>query len=292
MKKLSLLTILFLFTLGIAQSQVRSDVWKTYRHEVGVGYGYNSIYAKLGENDKLGANLILQRSTFNANYRFYIFRFLSARANFTHGFVRKNDKSENRVDRANLRVDYKASFTEFSGLLEFHFFDETSTDGVGRQRRARGGLQRALALGVSVYAGVALDFIRPYGEYYGDRVEFKPLNDNPGIDPDVQSYDRSHFHIPVGVNLRYVIDKNWRLGLDVGYRIGFRSYIDHTSGVHYRDSEDQNVPNTYADRSFLGYVSYADGESEDNSGVPRTQGDGRTGYWVGLITLSYRIKIK
>ncbi len=287
---LLLLTCLLLLSEVTNAQKRRSDRWKTYRHEVGVGYGYSSIYAGLGEKDNLGVRSVLQRSTFNANYRFFILRFLSVKGSLMHGYTRKNDKAELQDDRPNnLRIDYKSSFSEFAGIAEFHLFDETSLARGGKQRRARGGLKSSLRFGISAYAGIAYSVIRPFGEYFGDEVELRPITSNPGVDVDVPSYDRGFLQVPLGVNIRYVVDKQWRVGLDLGYRLGFREYIGNVSGVYYtQEGASADAPSIYENESFVGVVTYGD----SNDPIGSLAGDnGRTGYFVGLLSLSYRIKL-
>lgn len=286
---LALIFLLLTVTLSYGQRK-RSDGWKTYRHEVGAGLGYNTVYAGLGENTGVGVRTILQRSTFSANYRFYVLKFLSVKGMIAHGYTRKNDKEGEQVDRPNnLRIDYKSSYSEFGGVAEFHLFDETGKSGGGRQRRARGGIKSAMRFGLSAYVGLSYSIIRPYGEYFGDRVELRPVTANPGSDMDVAGYDRGFLHVPLGVNIRYVIDKNWRLGLDLGYRIGFKEYIGNASGVYYtEEGASADAPSTFENESYVGVVTYGDSKEP----ISRlTSDNGRKNYFVGLLSLSYRIKL-
>lgn len=293
MKKNALSTIILLttfstFNLVIGQS---SNVWKKYRHDFTVGYGYNTLLATVGEKDNIGFDYMLQRSSFNLSYRYFIFNHFAIRGEFSQLYARKNDKDLNRDNRDNLRIDYETSMSEFGAIAEFHLFDETGKAQLGKTSRARGGISKLANFGVSVYAGIAGTYFKPVGEFVGQKVYLRPLNDNPGYNLDVSAYPRWNLHFPVGANIRLVLTENWRVGIDAGYRFGIRPYIDNVSGVYYdADIAPEGLPmNSWPDYTYAGYVHFDD---ERKSISDLQLQSGRQGYFVGMLTVSYRLKTR
>jgi hypothetical protein len=47
-----------------------NTAWKKYHHEA--SFGFNTFIAAIGENDKPEIPFVLQRSTFNGTYRFFL----------------------------------------------------------------------------------------------------------------------------------------------------------------------------------------------------------------------------
>lgn len=294
MKKILNITLL-LAALTVGEfspvfAQSGSTTWKKFRHDIGVGYGYNSLFAALGEDDKIGLNSVLQRSTFTASYRFFLLRRLALKTNLTHAYARKNDKKENLELRQNIPMDYQSSLSEFALLAEYHLIPESIAGKQGKVRRARGGTSKRFSLGLSVFGGIAVDYLRPYGEYFGQQVVLRPVNSNPGFDPVVSDYNRVNIHFPVGATFRYVINQNWRVGLEAGYRIGIRDYIDNVSAVYYRDGSEAAEPTGFPDESFSGgYVTF---EKEQAPVSTLASKKGRRSYFMGQLVLSYTLKTK
>jgi len=285
-KRLTALFTLLFICSGLFAQRGGNMAWQRYRHEVSVGYGINNTFASLGEDDAFDFNYIFQRSTFNASYRFFVFRHFAARASFSHAYARNNDKQREDEVSTNARIDYTATVSEFSLMAEYHIFDESSMGGRRRVRRARGGMSRGLKMGVSLLTGISMNFLRPYGEYFGQEVEFRPITD-PLTIPNDEQYRRLNFGIPLGAQARFVLNENWRIGAEFGYRFGLSEYINHVSGVYYRDESVTNPDPDSPDPSLVGYVTFAEDESPISS---LNDENGKRSYFFAFLTLAYRIK--
>lgn len=290
------ISVLSFLLLAVSNSPVfgqkgGNTSWTKYRHEGAVGYGLNTLYTGLGQNDNLTVTSVFQRSTFNLSYRYYFRRKFAVRGSFTQAYARKNDKVNIDSAQINLPIDYKSSMSEFAAMGEFHILDEVgNVKRKGKVRRARGGMTKGMNAGVSVFGGVALGRFNPYGEYYGSRMVFRPVNSSPGYDFDVDSYKRMHILFPVGATARLVLSENWRLGIEAGYRIGLRDYIDYVSAVYYRDGKPESTYSEYPDTDFAdGYVTF---EKENAPIATLASESGRRNYFFGMIVLSYRLKTK
>ncbi len=187
-----------LLVCGSAFAQRRGNTaWTKYRHEASIGYGVNTLFATLGERDNWGVNYVLQRSAFNGSYRFYALKNLAVRGSISHAYARKNDKGFNPDESPNVRLDYLSTLTEFAAIAEWHFIDETTKGRKSKVRRARGGVSKGLNVGLSLFTGVAVGYMRPIGEYFGEEVVFRPITD-PLTVPNTEEYRRTNIFFPVG----------------------------------------------------------------------------------------------
>lgn len=295
LKRTLTLTFVCLLWIGAANAQRGgSAAWKNYQHEVAVGYGFNTLFAKLGVRDNLGFGYMIQRSSFNTSYRYYFMRHFAVRGTVSHHYARKNDKNNEEFgfQSNNLPIDYKTTMTELGGVLEYHILDESQMGRrKGRVRRARGGMNRGLNTGLSLYAGVSGNYFRPLGEFQGALVTLHPVNTDPGYDTDVSDYKRLNFYIPAGATFRLVLSENWRFGIEGGYRFGFRDYINNVSAVYYRDGNPNPQRSPYTDTDYTGgNVTFSENAEV---GVSELSSEpGRRSYFFATFTLAYRFKTK
>ncbi|MEZ4721833.1 MAG: hypothetical protein R2813_08170 [Flavobacteriales bacterium] len=267
-----------------------STAWKKYQHEFSVGYGFNNYLVGIGDNDQIGVAFMLQRSTFNASYRYFLYKHVALRGSFTHAYSRKNDKSIVDTSRISLPIDYQATLTEFAAIAEYHIFDETVRGRRGKVRRARGGMSKSSKIGLSFFTGLAFDYKRMLGEYQGLSVELTPYNPNGGFDPP-NHYKKLHLHIPVGTQFRFVVSEHWRVGFEFGYRIGLKDYVDNVSSLYYTDNnrwgftqDGRELP----DASYVGQeVTFAK-EKAPFAGLASEKG--KRNYLFGTVTLAFRLK--
>ena len=285
------LPIIIIITLLIStgvHAQRGNQSWKKYRHEGSIGFGFNTFLAGIGEDDKFGTRFLLQRSTMNASYRYFFAKHFAVRGSFTHAYSRKNDKEIIDPTRINARLDYEMTLSEFGGMFEYHIFDETHMGSrKGKVRRARGGMSRGPKFGISLFAGSAFSYMRPYAELYGNRMVLKEYNANAGyVSPT--DYKKLHIHFPVGAHVRLVVAENWRIGFEAGHRFGLREYIGNVSTVYYKDQNPWAQTSEYTDTQFSGEYVTLDKENAPIATLANKKG--KRDYFFGMLTLSYRIK--
>lgn len=281
--------IILAILISTAASAQRGDQsWKKYRHEASIGYGFNSFLASIGEDDQFDVKFMLQRSTVNASYRYYFRKHWAARGSFSHAYSRKNDKEIVDPARINSRLDYEMTLSELGAMIEYHIFDETHMGSrKGKVRRARGGMSKGPKFGVSLFAGAALNYMRPFAELYGSKMILKQYSPNAGLVAP-KDYSRVNVHFPVGAQVRIVVAENWRIGIEAGYRLGIRDYIGNVSTVYYVDENPRAQNSEFTDTQFSGEYVTLDKETAPISSLA-SQG-GRRNYFFGMLTLAYRIK--
>ena len=282
MRFISIIILTILLAVA-AKAQKGNQARKKYHHEASIGFGFNSFLASIGDDDKFGTRFLLQRSTVNASYRCFFTKHWAARGSFSHAYSRKNDKTNVDPARINSRLDYEMTLSEFGGMIEYHIFDETHAE----LRRARVGISKGPKLGVSLFVGAAVDYMRPYAELFGSKMVLKQYSPNAGfVSP--KDYKKINFHFPVGAQVRLVVAEDWRIGFEAGYRLGVRDYIGNVSTVYYVDENPQAQNSDFTDTKFTGEYVTLDKEKAP-IGSLASQG-GRKNYFFGLMTLAYRIK--
>ncbi|MES2779951.1 MAG: DUF6089 family protein [Bacteroidota bacterium] len=132
-----------------------------------------------------------------------------------------------------------------------------------------------------VYGGLGLFYYEPKAIHpiTGEAIALRSLK------LDGLSYSPIALAVPLGVGVRYYLNKNWQIGLDLGMRFTSTSHLDDINGISYYQSptalpsEDARI---MSDRS--------EGNIYSNGGGKR----GKIGfitdmYYIGGVTLTYRL---
>ena len=202
---------------------------------------------------------------------------LMIRGGFTFSKVEGDDKY-NKKDYLKLRnLSFESKISEFSVLGEYSIFNIYN-----------------IRWTPYVFGGVAVYHFDPYAmDSTGNKVYLKPLStEGQGLSgyPESKPYSLTQVALPFGGGVKYAINDNFRIGLEVGVRKLFTDYLDDVS-TNYADAAD-----LLAERGQLA-VDYAYRGDEIPGGDPAypQKGAQRGGsnqmdwyYFTGLH-LTYRI---
>ncbi len=84
-----------------------------------------------------------------------------------------------------------------------------------------------------IFAGVSYFNFAPEAFYDNEWVPLQPLGtEGQGLDGFEEEYKLWEIAIPVGVGVKYAINDQWNVGLEVGLRKTFTDYIDDVSGLY------------------------------------------------------------
>jgi opacity protein-like surface antigen len=84
-----------------------------------------------------------------------------------------------------------------------------------------------------IFAGVAFFHYDPQAFIDNEWVNLQPLGtEGQGIDGFEEEYNLYQFAIPFGIGVKYALNDQWNIGLEVGLRKTFTDYIDDVSGVY------------------------------------------------------------
>ncbi len=144
------------------------------------------------------------------------------RAAFNYARVNGDDQfnSSQVLKERNLR--FESVIAEFSTVGEFYLFN------LYEKRYSP-----------YVFAGIALFYFDPYThDSAGKKIFLKPLStEGQGLYPDKPHYKKIQPAIPVGGGLKFALNDNIRIGIEIGFRKTFTDYIDDVS-TSYADPND------------------------------------------------------
>lgn len=142
-----------------------------------------------------------------------------------------------------------------------------------------------------VFAGVAAFHYNPYTyDASGQRIFLKPLGtEGQGIAGYPAPYKLTQFALPLGGGIKYAINYNWRIGLELGFRKLFTDYLDDVSGNYADEAEllagngQQAVEFSYRADDAGGSFFYPD------KGAQRGSPKYKDIYYFGGLHLTYRL---
>lgn len=200
-----------------------------YLGDIGNGAGPNRpfIYDLQLNKTKPGLGIFLR---YHASYR------LGIRANLMYGQATGDDVLTENQARRERNLHFKSNVTEFSTQIEWAFYKSKHA----KYRNLNQSFDRTIVISEFTafgFAGLGVFKFNPKTLYQGNWVELQPLGtegqlDNcpSGSDPGCKKkYRRVQLNIPMGVGIHYHINKQLRVGVEVGWRKLFTDYLDDIS---------------------------------------------------------------
>jgi len=84
-----------------------------------------------------------------------------------------------------------------------------------------------------IFAGVAFFHFDPQVFFDNEWVDVQPLGtEGQGLDGFEEPYKLYQFAIPFGIGVKYALNDQWNIGLEVGMRKTFTDHIDDVSGLY------------------------------------------------------------
>jgi uncharacterized protein DUF6089 len=199
------------------------------------------------------------------------------RAGLTHGKVAGADKYSSKPDLRLRNLSFESKITELSLLLEYSAFNLYNRKYTPY-----------------FFGGLALYHFNPYAtEANGLQVFLKPLStEGQGLAnyPDRKPYSLTQMSLPFGGGIRFALNDNVRLSLEIGLRKLFMDYLDDVSTT-YVDPSDllaEKGPKAVE-------ISYRGDEVPGGSPFYPTKGDQRGGanipdwYYFSGLHISFRL---
>jgi hypothetical protein len=188
---------------------------------------------------------------------------------------------------------FKSPVVELSAQYEFSWMKET----IGSRykvRRVRGRGKKGSDIYVYGFFGVAGYYFNPKAQLNGKWTALAPLNtEGQTLVATRPDYSRFQFAIPLGIGLKYSLNKTSSIGLEYGIRKVFTDYIDDVSTTYYDKGElAQNFGDESAqlsDPSLTGGPGPFTG-CQTCSGQQRGDPRDLDHYMFFLITYNYKLK--
>lgn len=290
------LTFCFII-LSALTAESYSQQWKRYRKEVYFGLGATNFLGDLGGADRIGTDapnpkalyrdleLVMTRPLAGAGYRYAIGMMQRVRGSLTWGILSGNDALTNEPTRHNRNLHFRSGVVELTSIYEY-YFNQESRGHRYNIRGARGmGSKNLTYYG---FAGVGLLYFNPKAQYNGRWVALRKLGtEGQGLPGGPKKYSPVTVCAPLGLGLKYAIDRNWRIGLELGYRKTLSDYIDDVSTNYYDNNQLRAAKGDAA--AFLADPNKGLIPGQSNIGEQRGDPKDKDAYVFGVISLNYRL---
>lgn len=284
----------------ILQFSVTTDAqqWKRFRKEFFGGIGATNFLGELGGADQVGTNFVRDleflatRPAISGGFRYMIGPNSRLRTSLYWGILKGDDATTNEPYRNNRNLHFRSGITELSAGYEHYLIDETG----GHRYNLRGARgMRGRKFTLYGHASIAVMYFNPKAKYDGKWVALQPLGtEGQGIAPGTKKYSRIGIAIPYGLGFKYALDRNWRIGMELGLRKTFTDYLDDVSTNYFDNdilrSERGDVAANLADPNKGNFPNQLDNNTGySQAGIQRGDPKDKDSYMFGVITLSYKI---
>lgn len=265
--------------------------WKRYRWETIYGMGFANFLGELGGADQVGTDYFKDyewkatRLALTAGLRFKQTQQISHKANITLGMVAGNDAWTEDPIRSTRNLNFRSPIVELAYNFEFYLRKEKR----GHRFKLR-GVKGLKSMGLYPYGffGIGGFWFLPQGKVDDKWTNLRKWNtEGQGITPTRTQYSQFQLAVPLGVGLKYAIDRRWLVSIEMGLRKTFTDYIDDVSTTYYPNAE---IRNTYGQTAALA----ADPTQESWIGAAPFQQRGdptdNDSYMFVLISANYKLK--
>lgn len=279
--------ILVAFIALLVPALVSAQQWKKTRTEVMAGFGAANILGDLGGADQIGTHLMkdlelsLTKPSVSVGYRYKLSPTMALRGYGTWMQLAGNDQLTAEPARNNRNLSFRSNVFEAFATFEFSIIEEKL-----KGRYAKRG--KKFPINVYVFGGVGGFYFNPKAQLDGKWYALKPLGtEGQGLPDGAKEYSLFQIAIPLGIGLKYPINKEWSVGLEYTLRTTFTDYIDDVSSNYY----DKEAIRTA--RGDLAYY-FADPTTNKikggtNTGEKRGDSDYNDSYLTAQVFVSYKI---
>jgi len=263
--------------------------WKHYRWETIYGAGISNCLTDLGGADTYGRNGLQDydwrstRPTLMVGMRFKQTQQISHKLNFTVGMIAADDKLTKEKYRNGRNLHFRSPILELGYNFEFYLKKEKR----GHRFKLRGvkGLKN---MGLYPYGffGISTFFFAPQANVGGDWKWLKPLTtEAQGISPTKKPYSLVQLSIPLGVGLKYAIDRRWLISIEYGLRKTFTDYLDDVSTIY----PNQDFLINEAKQGSVSALA-SDPTNNQEAGSQRGDATNNDSYMFLIIAANYKLK--
>ena len=299
MRTIYILFLILIFSATNSYSQ--GKYWKRYRHEFRLGIGPATFMGDLGGQIGDGKHFIQDfdiqstRMAFQMGYKYIVHPYFSVRGEMTFGMLAGDDRWSKNEIRRNRNLNFRTFLFEIAAMGEFYPLKER----VSHLYRINGvdGRKKNVIVNPYIFGGIALIAFNPKGQLNGEWLALRPLStEGQGLGGRPKQYSRVSIAFPLGIGMKFAINKNWGVGLELSGRYTISDYIDDVSTSYYHASAIQAAygPNAAAiqDKAidpslgWTGVIEYDDGRSNFlQRGDPKFT----DGYLFAIFNVHYRL---
>ena len=269
-----------------------AQLWKRSRAEFYFGAGATNFLGDLGGANAIGShtikdlNMPATRPVFQVGYSYRFTKQTQLQMALDYGFLYGSDKFTTERFRSNRNLTFRTAIYQFDAKYCLNL----SKQRPGHIYNLRGvrGLKNIQIISY-VFTGLGFFYFNPKGpDQQGNWVALHPLStEGEGIYASRPNYHLFQPNIPLGFGFKWLITRDWMVGIEYTYHKTFTDYIDDCS-------------TTYPDYTLLGrikgqqavYFSNPSLGKEPLAVSPNMQrGDpsNKDSYMFATITVRYKI---
>jgi len=303
MRRTLLLLIFYSIALNLSsQNFARPGDWKKFRKEIFISVGTANFLGDLGGRDAIGTDyspvdieLSETRTAFGLGYRYKVFRWFNVVTKFNYLIVRGDDALTNEPFRHNRNLNFKSNIFELSGRIELGWQSNKAGNRYGIKRTLTRRMKNNNH-SIFLFAGGAGFYFNPKGRTpSGHYVKLRPLHtEGQGLPNGPEQYNNYSIAIPLGIYYKATINKQWTVGVELGYRKTFTDYIDDVSTTYYdKATLEANYGTLSAQMADPSLGEIYGASLPDAVGNAAQRGDAQKDAYVSLeVTVGYIFKQK
>lgn len=270
-----------------------SDDWKANRLEYLLGAGASGFLGDLGGQDNVGKPFIYDLEPTETRYslqlgtRYYLREFHAIKTGLYYGRVRGSDENTQYPNRRFRNINFKSPIIELSAQYEFHVLRPKVLHLSGANST---NIFNGNRFGLYGSVGVGAFYFNPKGYYQGQWFDLHPLHtEGQGLPGGPRQYKRINITVPVGGGVSYLLNRNYKIGFEFGYRWTTTDYIDDVSGYFY---DNDAIRDSYGKlAAYFANPSVALGDVPDrewyNENQPRGGNSSNDTYMFLQVVLSH-----
>lgn len=297
MIKYKLFVVLFVLAVNTGYSQT----WKYMRQEVQAGIGGTSFFGELGgakgvaKHDFRDIRFSSTRPAINIGYKYMLMPLLSVKASFTSAYLSGNDASTKNANRQNRNLSFRAGIWEMAGAIEIYPFSENTS----RRYKIRGvGGRASFTISPYISLGVGVVAFQPKAKLDGQWYKLQPLaTEGQGLGGRPDKYKRYTYTTPIGIGVKYLVDRNISIGFELSLRYTGSDYLDDVSTSYYLPSELESVYGIesaqLADRAIdpsIGETGVLENPDGSNNYLQRGDPRYNDAYSLAIFSIHYRLR--
>lgn len=215
--------------------------WKANRQEYVFGAGASGFLGDLGGQNKEGKPFVYDyeptQTRFSASLgsRYFIREYHAIKGMINYGQVRGSDALTNYPNRKYRNLNFKSNIVEVTGQYEFYILKPSYIHMAGAPTTK---IFNGNRVGLYASAGAGFFYYNPKANFQGSWYALKPMRtEGQGLAGGPNTYKRIGMCFPLGGGISYLLNRNYSIGLDFGYRWTSSDYVDDASGYYYNNDE-------------------------------------------------------
>lgn len=223
---------ILIIALSAISITVFSQRWKLKRYEVLFGVGSTNVYGDIGgtadANNLYGLKDIRineTRYSIYGGFRYRIKQDLAIKFNFIYGKGLSDDLKSKNEGRG---YSFQTTLFEPSTQLEYYFLSEERKGNYSKLFSRKGMVNNYATLSAYGFGGLG-------GVIFNPKVDLNGKVPVPG--ETVTGYGKFSVVFPIGLGVKFAIDKSWSFGFEFGRRFVFSDYVDGIS-TKWSDAND------------------------------------------------------